>query len=122
MSSILEFHAYGSFGRAVHVDVSRVTHWERIDPNGREGVKVHFDTGASVSLDNDHGDVPRRLIRAKDERLRAAYVTPIKTVDAIVAKAAAAVVRQLSLPESHEALDRDLVMAVCTYVMEQASE
>ena len=122
MSAILEFHAYGSFGRHVHVDVSRVTHWERIDPNGRPGVIVHLDTGQKVSVENDRYDVDRRLIQAKDALLRASAAAAGNTgaVEAIVAKSAAAVVRQLSNPT--EEVDRDLVMAVCTYVMEQASK
>lgn len=119
MSAILEFAKHRGMGSRVSIDVTRVTHWEAMDSD-YPGVIVHLDTGATVRVDNERFEVPARLVKAKDALLRAAAAEAgsRKTVDAIVAKSAAAVVRQLSLGES-EPVDRDLVMAVCTYVMEQ---
>lgn len=123
MSAILELSVYRGMGARVHVDVTRVTHW-RNWPTDQDaaGVTIYLDTGEAVRVSNERGDVARRLIAAKDALLRAnaAAAGNARAIDAIVAKSAAAVVRQLSNPS--EEVDRDLVMAVCTYVMEQASE
>ena len=125
MSAILEFAVHRGMGARVHVDVTRVTHWQNWpSDHDAPAVLVHLDTGERIRVSNEQSDVARRLVSAKDALLRASAAAAgnTKTVDAIVAKAASAVVRQLSVPESHEALDRDLVMAVCTYVMEQAAQ
>lgn len=121
-SPILTLSAYNGFGHEVAVDVTRATHWERIDFNGNPGLVIHLDTGKEVRVDDSRFDVARRLVAIKDALLREhAVANQPRAFEPVITAAAAAIVRQLS-HESHEALDRDLVMAVCTYVMEQSAQ
>lgn len=59
--NIVTFRGYGVGGHDVSIAVSRITHWERIDYNGRTGTCIYLDTGVSINVGPDPWSVEKSL-------------------------------------------------------------
>lgn len=112
---LVDFHGNG---RELEIDALHVTHWEPFEYLGRDGVRLHIGTGREILVAGTRLGVGNRITLAKDAALRQrANLTP----SPVIVAAAKACMQQMAQPFPREELDLDLVTAVCTYLMEQAS-
>ncbi len=117
--SCLTLPTYRGYGRDVTIDVTRVTHWERVDYNGNAGVEIHLDTGKTVTVEGAMHEVGRRIAAAKDALVRSQEKRPVE-IPAGTVIAARALLSQLG--QQRPELDTDLVMVLAASVVELATD